>query len=185
MRIISGALKSRKIFFPKTRMTRPMTDRAKETIFNVLGTLCQSASVLDLFAGSGSLGFEAFSRGAREVYFVDDAKVAQDCIERNVQSLSIDPRKVQMMRISVPQAIEKLEKKSKNFDLIFLDPPHNKGLIKKILHLLDRSVILAPFGHIVVGHSNQEGLPTQFEALCFYRSIKIGQSFMSFLTKPN
>lgn len=185
MRIIGGEFKRRNIFFPKTRLTRPMTDRAKETIFNVLGTMCESARVLDLFSGSGSLGLEALSRGAQEVYFVDDAKAARNCIERNIHTLSIDHKKAFILGVSVPEAIEKLEKKAKSFNLIFLDPPHNKGLIKKILHLLDRSVIVAPFGHIVVGHSNQEGLPTQFETLGFYRSIKIGQTFMSFLTKSN
>lgn len=160
-----------------------MTDRAKETIFNVLGMICQDAGVLDLFAGSGSLGLEALSRGAREVYFVDEARAAQNCIQKNVASLSIDRRRVQIMGMSVPEVIHRLEKKGKTFDLIFLDPPHNKGLIKKILRLLDPSVIVTPFGHIVVGHSNQEGLPTQFESLCSYRSIQIGQTFMSFLTK--
>ncbi len=183
MRIIGGALKSRKIFFPKTRATRPMTDRAKETIFNVLGTLCQSARVLDLFAGSGSLGLEAISRGAQEVCFVDDAKASEDCIRRNLDLLGVDLKTAKMLVSGVSQAIQKLEKTGKSFDLIFLDPPHNKGLIKKILHLLDRSVIVPPFGQIVVGHSSQEGLPTDLETLCLYRSIKIGQTFMSFLTK--
>lgn len=185
MRIIGGEFKRRKISFPKTKLTRPMTDRAKETIFNVLGTMCESARVLDLFAGSGSLGLEALSRGAQEAVFVDDAKTSRECIEHNIKSLSIDPKIALVFGAPVPEAIEKLEKKAKSFNLIFLDPPHNKGLIKKILQLLDRSVIVAPFGHIVVGHSNREGLPTQFETLCFYRSIKIGQTFMSFLTKPN
>ena len=184
MRIIGGYLKSRKISFPKTRMTRPMTDRAKETIFNVLGTLCDSARVLDLFAGSGSLGLEALSRGAKEVYFVDEARIAQDCIKQNLISLSIAPELARVLGFPVPQIIKKLEKKGQIFNLFFLDPPHNKGLIKKVLHLLDHSDILSPFGHIVVGHSNQEGLPAQFETLKVDRSIKIGQTFMSFLIKP-
>jgi len=183
MRIIGGEFKRRKIFFPKTKMTRPMTDRAKETIFNVLGTLCESATVLDLFAGSGSLGLEALSRGALEVYFVDEAQASQNCIKKNLETLMIFPEKTNLIANSATEAVKKLEKKGKTFGLIFLDPPHNKGLIKKVLHQLDRSVIVAPFGHVVVGHSNQEGLPTQFETLCFYRSIKIGQTFMSFLTK--
>lgn len=183
MRIIGGEFKSRKIYFPKTKMTRPMTDRAKETIFNVLGTVPESATVLDLFAGSGSMGLEALSRSAKEVYFVDDAKPAQDCIEHNIKLLSLDTAKVHIMRLPVQQAIKKLEKGAKKFDLIFLDPPHNKGLIKNILHLLDPSDIVAPFGHIVIGHSNQEGLPQQFEKLSVYRSIQIGQTFMSFLIK--
>ena len=91
-----------------------MTDRAKETIFNVLGSICQSATVLDLFAGSGSLGLEALSRGAQEVYFVDEAKIAQDCIQKNVDSLSINKAKVQIIGTPVPEVIHRLEKKGKN-----------------------------------------------------------------------
>ena len=164
-------------------MTRPMTDRAKETIFNVLGGLCCDASVFDLFAGSGSLGLEAISRGAKEVYFVDEAKLPQDCIEGNLKLLGISEEQGILLKKPVETAISYLEKKAQSFTLIFLDPPHNKGLIKKILHRLDHSDIVAPFGTIVVGHSNQEGLPNHLETLGFIRSIKIGQTFMSFLTK--
>ena len=183
MRIIGGTYKRRNIFFPKTRATRPMTDRAKETIFNVLGGLCHSAIVLDLFAGSGSLGLEALSRGANQVYFVDDAKTAEVCIQKNLLLLQIPKNQQMILKKPVETALGVLEKQRKSFNLIFLDPPHNKGLIKKILHRLDCSDIVTPLGNIVVGHSNQEGLPNHLETLCFIRSIKIGQTFMSFLTK--
>ena len=77
MRIIGGYLKSRRLYFPKTMATRPVTDRAKETIFNVLGTFCEGALVLDLFAGSGSLGIEALSRGAQTTPWMKyQAKIA-------------------------------------------------------------------------------------------------------------
>ena len=185
MRIIGGEFKSRKILFPKTRQTRPMTDRAKETIFNVLGTICQDAIVLDLFAGSGSLGLEALSRGAREVYFVDDAKASQNCIQQNIKSLSLNQSRAQIIGLPVPQAISRLEKQSKKFDLIFLDPPHNKGLIKKILHRLDASDIVNPSGTIVVGRSNLESLPKDLKTLYLQREIKIGQTFVSLLIKGN
>jgi len=184
MRIIGGVLKRRKLFFPKTSLTRPVTDRAKETIFNVLGTICESAVVLDLFAGSGSFGIEALSRGAREACFVDAAKICFHCIEHNLKTLDLKPSGI-ILQMPVFSAIKKLEKQGKKFDLIFVDPPHNKGLIKKVLHRLDHSDIVAPFGNIVVGHSNQEGLPKELETLCHQRSIKIGQTFVSFLVKGN
>ena len=183
MRIIGGYLKRRKISFPKTRMTRPMTDRAKETIFNILGELCKSAVVLDLFAGSGSLGLEALSRGANEVVFVDESKAPQLCIQENLTLLEISPKQGIILKKPAEAAIQYLQKQAKSFNLIFLDPPHNKGLIKKILHQLDASDIVAPFGNIVVGHSNHEGLPNHLETISFVRSVKIGQTFMSFLTK--
>jgi len=184
MRIIGGALKRRKLFFPKTILTRPVTDRAKETIFNVLGTMCDLATVLDLFAGSGSLGIEALSRGANEAYFVDTARICLLCIEHNLRVLGLEQTGT-VLQSPIFNAIEKLESQDKRFSLVFLDPPHNKGLIKKVLRRLDRSDIVAPFGNIVVGHSNQEGLPKDLETLCHQRSIKIGQAFVSFLVKGN
>ena len=184
MRIIGGTLKRRKLFFPRTSLTRPVTDRAKETIFNVLATFTESASVLDLFAGSGSLGIEALSRGASEVFFVDSAKASCLCIERNLKALGLESVST-VLAIPVLGALERFEKRGQRFNLTFLDPPHNKGLIKKVLHQLDHSDIVPPFGNIVVGHSNHEGLPTDFETLCHQRSIKIGQTFVSFLTKKD
>ncbi|MBI1978379.1 MAG: 16S rRNA (guanine(966)-N(2))-methyltransferase RsmD [Candidatus Omnitrophica bacterium] len=182
MRIISGRFKSQKIFFPKTHQTRPVTDRAKETIFNVLGSLPEGALVLDLFAGSGSLGLEALSRGASTACFVDQALFSTSCIKRNLDKLRLNHVGF-VIKSPVQQAIRNLIKQEKSFNLIFLDPPHNKGLIKKILHQLDHSDIVPPLGIIVVGHSNQEGLPQDLETLCNQRSIKIGQTFVSFLAK--
>ncbi len=184
MRIIGGTFKRRKLFFPKTLLTRPVTDRAKETIFNVLGTMCESAAVLDLFAGSGSLGIEALSRRASEAYFVDTARICSLCIEHNLKVLGLE-QTGSVLQKPIFSAIKKLESQGKRFNLVFLDPPHNKGLIKKVLHRLDHSDIVAPFGNIVVGHSNQEGLPKVLETLCHQRSIKIGQAFVSFLVKGN
>ena len=182
MRIIGGTLKRRQLFFPKTPLTRPVTDRAKETIFNVLGTMCESARVLDLFAGSGSLGIEALSRGAKEACFIDSAQICVLCMEHNLKTLNLAQKGI-ILKKPILTAIEMLENQDKKFNLIFLDPPHNKGLIKKVLHRLDQSDIVQLFGKIVIGHSNQEGLPKDLETLCQQRSIKIGQTFVSFLVK--
>jgi 16S rRNA (guanine966-N2)-methyltransferase len=182
MRIIGGALKRRKIIFPKSRSTRPVTDRSKETIFNVLGGLTQSAYVLDLFAGSGSLGLEALSRGSEEATFVDLSSEAESVITKNLQSLQLTD-KGEVLKMEVSQALHKLQNGSKKYHLVFLDPPHNKGLTKKTLIELDRSDTIRPLGTIVVGHSNKEGLPEDVDTLKFQRSIKIGQAFVSFLVK--
>jgi 16S rRNA (guanine(966)-N(2))-methyltransferase RsmD len=184
MRIISGLYKSRHINFPKTRLTRPVTDRAKETIFNILGTLVEGTFVLDLFAGSGSLGIESLSRGAKEVTFVDHAGIACQCIRKNLALLDSQiPSNI--LQLEILDAIEKLEKKGKSYDLIFLDPPHNKGFIKKILQRLDRSDIVKSLGLIVIGHSNKESLPESLETLHTQRVVKIGQGFVSFVGKTD
>ncbi|HLD56003.1 MAG TPA: 16S rRNA (guanine(966)-N(2))-methyltransferase RsmD [Candidatus Omnitrophota bacterium] len=182
MRVIGGTLKSRKFYVPKIRTTRPVTDRAKETIFNVLGALCEGAVVLDLFAGSGSLGIEALSRGAGKVCFVDSERAACLCISKNLELLDLSA----MGRIldqPIPGAIKSLEKWGEKYTLAFLDPPHNKGLIKKVLYRIDRSDIIMFSGIIVVGRSNLEGLPQDLKTLSLQREIKIGQTFVSLLTK--
>lgn len=179
MRIISGEFKSRKLQFPKTKLTRPMTDRAKETLFNIVGSLVEGKHVLDLFSGSGSVGCEALSRGALDVTFVDAADWATKVIRQNLKSLDIE-YKGEIIQMDALRAIRKLEKNGRVFSLVFVDPPYNQGLIKKTLNQLDQSAILAPFAQICVGHSRQEPLPEGLRFLKLARTKQIGQSYLSF-----
>ena len=180
MRIIGGELKSRKIQFPKTRQTRPMTDRSKETVFNILGGLVIGKHVLDLYAGSGSLGLEALSRGALDAAFVDRADWSVKLIQKNLQGLELS-LKAEVYETDVLRAIEKFKKAGKFFSLVFVDPPFEQGLIKKTLIKLDQSGIVLPFGQVVVGHTRQEQLPEGLETLKLARTKKVGQACLSFL----
>ena len=182
MRIIGGTLKRRLISFPKTKATRPVTDRAKESIFAILGERTNTRVVLDLFAGSGSLGLEALSRGANEVCFVDWAEESRLCVLKNLKALNL-VEAAYFLKLSIEKAFEHLENRGLKYDLIFLDPPHNKGLIKKALRRLDASDIVAPSAIIVAGHSNLEPLPDTLNTLRVARSVKIGQTFVSFLER--
>ncbi len=180
MRIIGGELKSRKIDFPKTKLTRPMTDRSKETVFNILGGLVVGKHVLDLYAGSGSLGLECLSRGALDVTFVDRADWAARVIRKNLEELALQ-RKAQIIQGDVLRTIDKLKKSGQLYSLIFVDPPFNQGLVKKTLMKLDASGIVLPFGQVVVGHTRQEDLPDSLLSLKLARTKKIGQACLSFL----
>jgi 16S rRNA (guanine966-N2)-methyltransferase len=181
MRIIAGTLKSRKIQFPKTKLTRPMTDRSKETVFNILGGLVPGKRVLDLYAGSGSLGLEALSRGALDAVFVDRASWATKVIKKNLEDLHLQP-KAQILETDVLRAIDKFKKNEQSYSLIFVDPPFNQGLVKKTLIKLDQSGIVLPFGQVIVGHTRQEELPLEhLETLKLARTKKIGQACLSFL----
>jgi 16S rRNA (guanine966-N2)-methyltransferase len=180
MRIISGELKSRKIQFPKNKLTRPMTDRSKETVFNILSTLVQGKHVLDLYAGSGSLGLEALSRGALDVTFVDQGDWAIKVIKQNLEDLKL-ARKATVIQGDVLRTIEKLRKSGQGYSLVFVDPPFNQGLVKKTLIKLDQSGIVQPFGQVVVGHTRQEELPTDLNQLKLARTKKVGQACLSFL----
>ena len=180
MRIIGGQLKSRKIQFPKTKLTRPMTDKSKETVFNIIGGLVINKHVLDLYAGSGSLGLEALSRGALDVTFVDRADWATKIIRKNISDLGLQ-RKAEILEADVLKAIEKLQKSGKTFSLVFVDPPFQQGLVKKTLLKLDQSGIVIPFGQIIVGHHRQEELPEDLQFLKLARTKKVGQACLSFL----
>lgn len=182
MRIISGFLKSRLIDFPKTRLTRPVTDRSKETIFNILGNRIADLEVLDLFAGSGSFGLEAISRGAGKVCFVDHAPLSIQCIKKNLKSLQIE-HMASVTQMDIEKSIVHFESLGKKFGLLFLDPPHNKGFIKKILHVLDASDIVTNHGIIVIGHSQNENLPAKLNTFHIERQVKLGQGYISFLVK--
>lgn len=180
MRIISGELKSRKLKFPKTRLTRPMTDRSKETVFNILGGLVIGKHVLDLYAGSGSLGLEALSRGSLDAVFVDKSPMAIKTIQENIAALEL-ARKATCMQADVLLTIDKLRKKGALFSLVFIDPPFDQGWVKKTLIKLDQSGIVLPFGQVVVGHTRQEELPESLPTLKLARTKKIGQACLSFL----
>jgi len=180
MRIISGKFKSRKIDFPKNRMTRPMTDRTKETLFNIVGSFVFGKHVLDLYAGSGSLGLESLSRGAISATFVDQASWAKNVIEKNLASLGLTGQGTILMMDMLP-AIKKLEKNGCGFSLIFVDPPFMKGLVKKTLMRLDSSDIVLPFAQVIVGHMWREELPSaELKNLKWVRTKRIGQACLSF-----
>ncbi len=180
MRIISGKFKSRKIDFPKNRLTRPMTDRTKETLFNIVGSFVFGKHVLDLYAGSGSLGLESLSRGAISATFVDQAPWAKKVIEKNLANLGISSQGRILMMDMLP-AVRKLEKTEQGFSLIFVDPPFMKGMVKKTLMRLDASDIVLPFAQVVVGHMWREELPNaELKNLKWIRTKRIGQTCLSF-----
>lgn len=181
MRIISGEFGSRRLLFPKSKKTRPMTDRAKEVIFGILGGSLQGARVLDLFAGSGSLGLEALSRGAAYVTFVENGSWAQKPLRENLQRLGLE-KKATVLRQNVFRSLKTLQRKRETFTMIFLDPPYNQGLVKKTLNLLDQSDIVTPLTELIVHRSRQEKLPETLQRLMVRREKQIGQACLSFLS---
>lgn len=127
---------------PRGRDVRPTTDRVREALFSHLGERVRGAKVLDLFAGSGALGLEALSRGARFAVFVDKAALAHVALNRNIDAL--DMRSLtQVLRCDALAALRRLEKKEEIFDLIFLDPPYQSSLLELSLDALSASKIIS------------------------------------------
>ena len=118
-------------------------DKVRQCIFNVLGEVAEGAEVLDVFAGCGSLGFEALSRGAKSVTFVDNHKASLSSIKENADRLKVTGR-IQMISKDALAALSQLSQKK--FDLIFIDPPYDKDFIRNTLRQVFDSDILRPFG---------------------------------------
>lgn len=174
MRVISGKYKSKKIAALNTNDTRPTTDKVRENIFNILGNI--DGSVLDLFAGSGALGIEAISRGCRDGVFIDGAKDAVKLIYQNTEYIE-EP--VEIYRNDYKRALKALEKRQKSFDYIFVDPPYNKGLVKKVLEGIAIHNILKHDGVVIVESHKDEMYTTG--SLESFKDVNYGQVRVNFL----
>ncbi len=148
MRVIAGSAKRLQLKTLDGMDTRPTTDRIKETLFNMLSPYLYDCIFLDLFAGSGGIGIEALSRGAMEAVFVEKNPKAMACVKDNLKYTRLD-RKALTISSDVMTALYRLEGE-KQFDFIFMDPPYNQELEKKVLEYLAESQLLADEGVIIV-----------------------------------
>jgi len=146
VRIISGEFGGRKIEAPDTSRTHPMSERARGAMFNSLGGLIEGASVLDAFAGTGSIGLEALSRGAHDVTFVERDRVAQKVLAKNITALGAEARTT-FVRTTVLNWLE--TKGDEKFDIVFADPPYNDPQLSTAERLLG---LLKPGGYMVLSH---------------------------------
>lgn len=149
MRVIAG--KARRLLLKTIDGldTRPTTDRIKETLFNILQTQVPGSRFLDLFAGSGGIGIEALSRGARAAVFVEQNQKAADCIRENLRNTRLEEDAAVMVCDAVT-ALRRMEGKQEPFDLVFMDPPYNQGLELAILEYLRHSALIGPDTQIIV-----------------------------------
>jgi 16S rRNA (guanine966-N2)-methyltransferase len=145
IRIIAGKYKGKKIHFPAIEGLRPTPDRVKETVFNWLMHDIRGAKCLDLFAGSGSLGFEALSRGAKEVYFVEKSSLVANKIKSNLSDLHIDNA-----HVLISDGIKFLQQTTMSFDIIFLDPPFRNNLVSSCLIHLSHPIPLSKSGLVYI-----------------------------------
>lgn len=143
VRIIAGRFRGRKLDFPNIEGLRPTPNRVRETLFNWLSPVIVGTECLDLFAGSGALGFEALSRGAKRVVFVDDSIEAIKHLKTTLATLSCDQSEI--LHLS---ALEFLKDCHCHFDIVFLDPPFSSNLIEKCCNLIADHKILKEGGVI-------------------------------------
>ena len=152
VRIIAGAARGRKLDTLEGMETRPTLDRVKEAVFGSLQFRIPYAAVLDLFAGSGNLGLEAASRGAKRVVFNDRNPACVAIIRKNLDTLRL-PVETSVLNLDYAAAIERLQQQGETFDLVFCDPPYREGLTDDILQRLYSAKLIRPEGCVVLEHA--------------------------------
>ena len=156
MRVISGSARGCKLQPVQGMNTRPTTDRVKESVFNIIQMHIRDAVVLDLFAGTGQLGIETLSRGAKFCDFVDHNKNAQQTIRKNLSLARVEDR-AKLHPINANEFIKRADKNK--YDLILLDPPYGGKILNDALFMLNQFDILAPSGIILCESGLEKELP--------------------------
>jgi 16S rRNA (guanine(966)-N(2))-methyltransferase RsmD len=181
MRIISGTSKGRRLVTPRNRSLRPTSDRVKESIFNTLRGEIEGRLILDLFAGTGNLGIEALSRGARKVVFVEKGRHALGIIQKNLAQFGFEGRS-EVLPIDASRAVGVLKQRGETFDVIFMDPPYEKGLVEKTLLKLSFHQLYHRNSLLVIEHHRRESLPPILPGWNLIRQRQMGETLISFLT---
>ncbi len=179
MRIGSGSFRGRNIKAPPGRKTRPTSGRLKKSLFDILAPRLALARVLDLFAGAGALGFEALSRGAAWVTFVEKGKAAARTIEDNLVSLGMEEQG-EVLRREVSPALTFLAARDDIFHFIFLDPPYRSDKSTSVLKRIANSPLLAPDGMVILEHHHKTQPEDGCGNLKIQRQVRSGESCLTF-----
>lgn len=149
MRIISGVARGSRLVTLEGTETRPTLDRVKEPLFSIIQAYIKDARVLDLFAGSGALGLEALSRGAKNAVFTDVSEKAINVINQNVQKTKLEDKSI-VLNQSYVETLKQMASENKEFDIIFLDPPYTSGLLENAIREILEFKLLSKEGIIIV-----------------------------------
>lgn len=156
MRVITGSARGRRLKTPDDYDIRPTTDNVKESLFNIIQFDIEGRRVLDLFAGTGQLGIECLSRGAREAVFVDNCREAVKIVKENLKSCGLYGTVVQQDALSYLKGCGR-------FDLIFVDPPYDAGLYESVLEIVNSIDILSDGGIIICESRRDRAMPQMRE----------------------
>lgn len=170
LRIIAGQWRGRKLSFATAPSLRPTPDRVRETLFNWLQGYFHEARCLDLFAGSGALGFEALSRGVEQVTLVENNPQAITKLQENIQLLSVNNAE-----LIATDAFQFLATNPQPFDLIFLDPPFRKGFLPRVLSIICEQELLTNNGLIYLEHEKEEDLALILDQFEMVKEKQAGQ----------
>jgi len=178
MRVVGGLYRHRELLMPKGDATRPTKDMVKEAFFSAISFYINNSVILDLFAGSGALGIEAISRGAKECYFVDKDNEAIKCINKNLYNLKINSSHV--INLDYIEAIKSLSNQNIKFDLLIIDPPYKMNNYQEILDVLEKHLLINNNAVIVLESDNELILKGNYKKT---KNYKYGKTFITILWK--
>jgi 16S rRNA (guanine(966)-N(2))-methyltransferase RsmD len=171
-------MRGRRLHAPRGERTRPTSGRLKKSLFDVLAWRLPDARVLDLYAGSGALAFEALSRGSAEAVVVERNRKACDSIRRNAAELRLAER-VEILTMDVASAVSKLRHRGDRFDVIFADPPYRSSEAEDLLVHLGDGLLFAKEGILVLEHHHKRELRDRYGSLSRLRVLKAGESTLT------
>ena len=182
MRIISGKARGTKLYTLEGTETRPTLDRVKESLFNIINNRIYASTVLDLFSGSGAIGLEFASRGAKKVILCDISKNATNIIQKNIEKTHLE-NIIKLYNIDFKKMLEKI--KNNKIDIIYLDPPYKTDYIKEAISLIKNNKILNDDGVIIAETDEPEKIKKQLEEINIknINQRKYGRANLFFIEK--
>ncbi|MFL0195952.1 16S rRNA (guanine(966)-N(2))-methyltransferase RsmD [Clostridium sp. WILCCON 0269] len=180
MRVIGGLARGRKLMSPDGYgTTRPTLDRVKESMFNIIQNRIYGACVLDIFAGTGSLGLEAVSRGAKKCYLVDKDKDTFFFLKKNVENLGFSEM-CETINVDSHKFLKEIVGKKEIFDIIFIDPPYKKDMIPPIIEIVESEKLLREGGIIVTKIDTSEKMYDGKDSIILSDYRKYGNTTVCF-----
>ena len=179
MRVITGTARGIQLKTPDGMITRPTTDRVKEAMFSIIHFDIPGAAVLDLFGGTGQLGIEALSRGARSAVFVDAGEPACRLIKENLKKTRLEGQG----RVVRSDYLDYLKRCRDQFDIILLDPPYAEVFLENALNLITEIDILQSNGIIVTERPAEKEMPWEFEGYSRSKDYKYGKTLITIYRK--
>jgi 16S rRNA (guanine(966)-N(2))-methyltransferase RsmD len=185
MRVIAGQFRSQPLLAPRGEKTRPTSDRMRETLFNILSPYIRNSVFADLYAGSGAIGIEALSRGARRAYFAENARPALAALRANLSRMGIDAESANAAARIEPggtaRLLNRLSQEGVSLDLVFLDPPYRElAAYSTAFQVLAEASILRRGSIVVAEHSRRTPITSGPGAFMPDRTIEQGEAALTF-----
>jgi 16S rRNA (guanine966-N2)-methyltransferase len=184
MHILAGRFRRRRLESPPGKISRPTLSRVRQALCNVLAPRLADARFLDLYAGAGSVGLEAYSQGCRRVVLVESDRQISPVLARNAALLDPAGAEVEVLATDAASAVRKLKARDERFDLIFLDPPYREEALAAWAVSPDLTDLLAADGWLICQHERRAPLPEEFAGCRRLKEKEYGRTVLTFYARP-